>query len=80
MDDGGGPKKDKKFIQKLMKQLKDGKKEIFVVDDKFGTPTYTYDLQKNVQLLIENKNFGLYNMVCEGNTSRYEVAEEVLKI
>jgi len=77
---GGGPKKDKKFIQKLMKQLKDGKKEIFVVDDKFGTPTYTHDFAKNVQLLIENKNFGLYNMVCEGNTGRYEVAEETLKI
>jgi len=25
---GGGPKKDKKFIQKLMKQLKDGKREL----------------------------------------------------
>ena len=77
---GGGPKKDKKFIQKLMKQLKDGKKEIFVVDDKFGTPTYTHDFAKNVQLLIESKNLGLYNMVCEGNTGRYEVAEEILKI
>jgi dTDP-4-dehydrorhamnose reductase len=26
---GAGPAKDKKFIQKLMKQLKDGKKELF---------------------------------------------------
>ena len=25
-------------------------------------------------------NFGLYNMVCEDKTSRYEVAEEILKI
>ncbi|MDB9825902.1 sugar nucleotide-binding protein [Candidatus Pelagibacter sp.] len=77
---GGGPKKDKKFIQKLMKQIKDDKKEIFVVDDKFGTPTFTHDFAKNVQLLIENKSWGLYNMVCEGNTSRYEVSEEILKI
>ncbi len=77
---GGGPKKDKKFVQKIMKQIKDGKKEIFVVDDKFGTPTYTYDFAKNTEVLIENKSWGLYNMVCEGNTSRYEVANEILKI
>ena len=38
---GGGPAKDKKFIQKLMKQLKEGASELFIVDDKLGTPTYT---------------------------------------
>jgi len=77
---GGGPKKDKKFIQKIMSQIKDGKKELFIVDDKFGTPTYTIDFAKNTKALIETENFGLYNMACEGNTSRYEVAEEILKI
>ncbi len=77
---GGGPKKDKKFIQKIIKQIKDGKKELFIVDDKFGTPTYTYDFAKNTEALIATNNFGLYNMACEGNTSRYEVTEEILKI
>ena len=77
---GGGPKKDKKFIQKIIKQIKDGKKELFIVDDKFGTPTYTYDFAKNTEALISTNNFGLYNMACEGNTSRYEVTEEILKI
>ncbi|MDZ7634104.1 MAG: hypothetical protein U5L72_06555 [Bacteroidales bacterium] len=38
---GSGPKKDKKFIQKLMKQIKEGKRELFIVDDKEITPTYT---------------------------------------
>ncbi len=77
---GGGPKKDKKFIQKILKQIKDGKKELFIVDDKFGTPTYTIDFAKNTKALIESNKFGLFNMACEGNTSRYEVAEEILKI
>ena len=40
MDDGWNPQKDKKFIQKLMKQIKNGKK-LFIVNDKDGTPTYT---------------------------------------
>lgn len=77
---GSGPVKDKKFIQKLMKQLKEGKKELFIVDDKDGTPTYTHDFADNVKLLIEKEYWGLYNMVCGGQTSRYEVAEELIRI
>lgn len=77
---GAGPRKDKKFIQKLMQQLKEGKKELFIVDDKDGTPTYTHDFAKNVKLLIEQELWGLYNMVCGGQTSRLEVAIELLKI
>lgn len=75
---GAGPKKDKKFIQKLMQQLKDGKKELFIVDDKDGTPTFTHDFAKNVKALIQNEYWGLYNMVCGGQTSRLEVAGELL--
>ena len=77
---GSGPKKDKKFIQKLMKQLKDGKKEQFIVEDKDGTPTYTHDFARNVKALIEKEYWGLYNMVCGGQTSRLEVATELIKL
>ena len=77
---GSGPNKDKKFIQKLMLQLKQGKKELFIVDDKDGTPTYTHDFARNVKLLLEKEYWGLYNMVCDGQTSRLEVAKELLQI
>jgi dTDP-4-dehydrorhamnose reductase len=77
---GAGPSKDKKFIQKLMKQLKDGKKELYIVNDKDGTPTYTQDFAKTVKILIEKQYWGLYNCVCGGQTSRLEVAREMLKI
>jgi dTDP-4-dehydrorhamnose reductase len=77
---GAGPKKDKKFIQKLMKQLKEGRKELFIVDDKDGTPTYTLDFAKNVKALVEKEYWGLYNMVCGGQTSRLEVANELLSL
>ena len=77
---GGGPKKDKKFIQKLMKQIKAGKRELFIVDDKDGTPTFTHDFAKNAKALLQAEYWGLYNMVCGGQTSRYEVTEELLKI
>ena len=75
---GGGPAKDKKFIQKLMKQLKDGATELFIVDDKLGTPTYTVDFARNVDLLLGTGLWGIYNMVCQGVTSRLEVARFLL--
>lgn len=77
---GAGPGKDKKFVQKIMKQLKDGKKELYVVNDKDGTPTYTHDFAKNVKVLLEKEFWGLYNMVCGGETSRLEVASEIVKL
>ena len=76
---GGGPAKDKKFIQKLMKQLKDGATELFIVDDKLGTPTYTVDFARNVELLLGTGLWGIYNMVCKGVTSRLEVAHYLLQ-
>jgi dTDP-4-dehydrorhamnose reductase len=77
---GSGPVKDKKFINKLMKKIKNGEKELFIVNDKDGTPTYTHDFARNVKLLIEKEYWGLYNMVCGGQTSRIEVAIELLKL
>lgn len=77
---GGGPSKDKKFIQKIMKQLKQGKRELFVVNDKNGTPTYTYDFALTVKNLIRKEFWGVYNCVCGGHTSRLDVCKEMLRI
>lgn len=77
---GGGPKKDKKFVQKLMQQIKDGQNELFIVNDKDGTPTYTHDFANTVKLLLEKEFWGLYNMVCAGETGRLEVAQELVKV
>ncbi|MBV5272302.1 MAG: NAD(P)-dependent oxidoreductase [Lamprocystis purpurea] len=77
---GAGPAKDKKFIQKLMKQIKEGRKELFIVNDKDGTPTYTHDFAKTVKELISKEYWGLYNCVCGGQTSRLEVAQDLVKL
>lgn len=77
---GSGPNKDKKFIQKLMKQIKNEKKELFIVNDKDGTPTYTHDFALTVKELIQKEYWGLYNCVCSGETSRLEVAKELVKL
>ena len=75
---GGGPKKEKKFINKIIQQIKSGKKELFIVNDKLGTPTYTHDFAKNIKLLIENNQTGLFNVACSGSTSRLEIAHELI--
>jgi len=77
---GGGPKKDKKFVSKILNQVKNGATTLNVVDDKLGTPTYTYDFANNAKVIIENEIWGLYNLVCQGITGRFEVAEKILSI
>ncbi len=77
---GGGPNKDKKFINKIFKQIEDKNKVINIVNDKLGTPTYTVDFAMNTKLLLEKEIWGKYNLVCEGVSSRFEVAKEMLKI
>ena len=77
---GGGTNKDKKFIQKIMKQIQSGNKELYIVNDKLGTPTYTHDFADNVKLLIERGKRGLFNMVCSGLTDRLEVAIKLVQL
>jgi len=53
LDDGGGLRKDKKFIGKIIRQILAGESILHVVNDKRGTPTYTHDFAANVHLLLE---------------------------
>jgi dTDP-4-dehydrorhamnose reductase len=77
---GGGRKKEKKFIYKILQQIAEGRQEIHAVNDRFGTPTYTYDFAMNLSLLLETKEYGIYHMACEGRGTRYDVAKEILRI
>jgi dTDP-4-dehydrorhamnose reductase len=77
---GGGPKKDKKFISKMIKQIKAGSTELKVVDDKLGTPTYTIDFATTMEAMVNTEFYGLYNMVCGGETGRFEVCEEMVRL
>ena len=77
---GGGPSKDKKFVNKIMKQIQAGVSELNVVDDKLGVPTYTKDFAYSIlRHLQEDLPYGLYNMVSTGEASRYDTAVEINK-
>jgi dTDP-4-dehydrorhamnose reductase len=77
---GGGPMKDKKFVHKVMAQLKAGRSKIHAVGDKLGSPTYTHDFAANTKILLESECRGLYNMTGLGETSRLDVAREMVRI
>jgi len=75
----GGGKKDKKFIGKILKQIKEGATELFAVADKQGTPTYTLDFAECMYSVLKtNTPYGLYNMVCGGRVSRLDVAKAIV--
>ena len=77
---GGGPSKDKKFVNKIYKQIKSGSQELFVVEDKLGTPTYTKSFAQGIFNLVETDLYGLYNQVCGGDCSRYDAAVEFVNL
>lgn len=77
---GGGLRKDKGFVQLILKQIQAGEKTLKIVNDKRGTMTYTHDFAKNVRLLIEGGHTGLFNMANQGNTNRLEIANEIISI
>jgi dTDP-4-dehydrorhamnose reductase len=77
---GGGPKKDKKFINKIIMQINSGNKDIYALSDKYGVPCYTYDLAKSIFYLLDNEKYGLYHGACDGESSRYDVTKKLIEI
>lgn len=49
------------FVETIIRFSKE-KEEIKVVNDQFGSPTYTKDLAKNVKILISKYKYGIYHI------------------
>ena len=67
------------FIKTMLKLAKAGKKELNVVDDQIGSPTYTYDLAKLMCDMIETDKYGIYHATNEGICSWYEFAKYIFE-
>jgi dTDP-4-dehydrorhamnose reductase len=75
----GGGKEDKKFVAKIL-ALASTRDKLTVVNDKFGSPTYTRDISAGIERLIKTGLFGKYHMVNTGSPcSRFEFAEKILE-
>lgn len=75
----GGWEIDKKFVYKIVQQLKEGKKELQVVADKCGSPTFTKDFANNLIDIINSKRYGLYHMTNQGSCTRYDIAVKIVE-
>ncbi len=67
----------KNFIETMLRLAGEGK-EIRIVNDQFGSPTYAKDLAKKVRELIESqKPYGIYHITNSNTCSWYEFALKI---
>lgn len=67
------------FIHAILRQARQGTR-MRVVTDEIGNPTYAEDLAEAIVRLIHSQQYGTYHLVNEGACSRFEFAQEVLKL
>ena len=65
------------FIKTILKLAK-SKNQIEVVNDQFGSLTYTFDLAKLLCDMIETSKYGIYHATNEGVVSWYDVAQYIV--
>ncbi|MBR1931340.1 MAG: dTDP-4-dehydrorhamnose reductase [Lachnospiraceae bacterium] len=63
----------KNFVRTML-QLAKTHDTLTVVNDQFGSPTYTYDLSKLLVDMILTEKYGIYHATNEGTCSWYEFA------
>ena len=66
------------FVRTMLR-LGAEKKEITVVDDQIGSPTYTADLAVLLCDMIQTEKYGVYHATNEGLCSWYEFAKEIFR-
>ena len=68
----------KNFI-KTMLNLGKTRDHLTVVNDQFGSPTYTYDLARLLVDMIQTDKYGIYHATNEGICTWYEFACEIFR-
>jgi dTDP-4-dehydrorhamnose reductase len=76
----GGGVEDKKFVGKIVGQIRSGVREIRAVSDIWGSPTFARDFSRNVMGVVAKAPFGLYHMVNKGACSRFELAQKIVEL
>jgi dTDP-4-dehydrorhamnose reductase len=68
----------KNFVKTMLK-LSENHDRITVVNDQFGSPTYTYDLSRLLVDMVLTDKYGVYHATNEGICSWYEFACAIFK-
>ncbi|MBP2643866.1 MAG: rmlD 2 [Firmicutes bacterium] len=67
------------FVRTILR-LAQERKELTVVNDQIGTPTYTANLVQGIMSIIETDEFGTYHMSNSGYCTWYDFAKEFLRL
>ncbi len=76
----GGGEREKKFVALIIQQIRNGSRQIQVVTDKIGTPTYNVDFSRGLAWLASSQHYGTYNLSSGAIVSRYQVAQKILQV
>ncbi len=69
----------KNFV-KTMLNLGQTRDHLTVVNDQFGSPTYTYDLARLLVDMVQTDKYGIYHATNEGICTWYEFACEIFRM
>lgn len=69
----------KNFLYTMLDLSREGR-SLKVVDDQFGSPTWSYTLARQIRLVMEKKETGVFHATSEGACSWYELACTFLEL
>ncbi len=69
----------KNFVNALLERA-ETEAEITIPADQYGSPTSAMDLARVILHLMETNEYGTYHATCSGNCSRFEFAQEILRL
>ncbi len=68
------------FVDTILKRVEAGGRELSVVNDQVGRPTFASDLAAAIRALVERRVTGIVHFANAGDATWHEVAREALRI
>lgn len=68
------------FVDTILKRVEAGSRELSVVDDQVGRPTYAVDLAQGIRALVERRVTGIVHFANGGDATWFELAQEALRL
>jgi dTDP-4-dehydrorhamnose reductase len=68
------------FVDTILKRVEAGGRELAVVDDQVGRPTFAVDLAAAIRALVERRVTGIVHFANAGDATWYELAGEALRL
>ena len=72
-------RKGRNFVETML-ELGADRKNLNVVNDQIGTPTFCPDVVRHVEKLLKSEQYGIYHMTGKGECTWYEYAKEIFRL